>query len=161
MASHHFLIAIVSFYPLIINTGDNGIHFFMVELREITPPPRLSSEEILNRVCMLPDITFGTRHVKQKLPGFGVEHNWVKRSIFWELPYWHTNLIRHNLDVMHIEKNVFENIFNTIMDIKNKTKDNAKARKDLERYYSRPHLHLKSYNDKLCKPKASYALTIK
>jgi hypothetical protein len=23
----------------------------------------------------------------------------VKKSIFWELPYWHTNLIRHNLDV--------------------------------------------------------------
>ncbi|XP_073051313.1 uncharacterized protein [Primulina eburnea] len=27
-----------------------------------------------------------------------------RRSIFWELPYWSTNLIRHNLDVMHIEK---------------------------------------------------------
>ena len=32
---------------------------------------------------------------------------WKKMSIFWDLPYWSTNLIRHNLDVMHIEKNVF------------------------------------------------------
>ena len=42
---------------------------------------------------------------------------WKKRSIFWDLPYWRTLSIRHNLDVMHIEKNVFESIFNTIMAI--------------------------------------------
>ena len=37
---------------------------------------------------------------------------------------------------MHIEKNVFENIFNTVMDVKGKTKDNIKAlfynRKNME-----------------------------
>ncbi|KAL0386229.1 UNVERIFIED_CONTAM: hypothetical protein Sradi_3017200 [Sesamum radiatum] len=33
------------------------------------------------------------------------EHIWKKKSIFFELPYWSDNLIRHNLDVMHIEKN--------------------------------------------------------
>ena len=32
---------------------------------------------------------------------------------------------------MHIEKNVFENIFNTIMDVKGKKKDNIKARLDV------------------------------
>ncbi|KAL0444546.1 UNVERIFIED_CONTAM: hypothetical protein Slati_2177300 [Sesamum latifolium] len=42
------------------------------------------------------------------------------------------HLIRHNLDVMHIEKNVFDNIFNTVMDIKEKTKDNLNAWKDLK-----------------------------
>ena len=35
---------------------------------------------------------------------------WRKRSIFWDLPYWGDLLIRHNLDVMHIEKNVFDNV---------------------------------------------------
>jgi len=34
---------------------------------------------------------------------------------------------RHNLDVMHIEKNMFGNIFNMVMDVKEKTKDNIKA----------------------------------
>ena len=29
---------------------------------------------------------------------------WKKKSIFYELPYWRHLLIRHNLDVMHIEK---------------------------------------------------------
>ena len=84
----------------------------------------------------------------------------MKKSIFWELPYWHTNLIRHNLDVMHIEKNVFDNIFNTVIDAKEKTKDNIKARKDLELYCSRRQLHLyEGPNGKVYKPKASYTLT--
>lgn len=55
-------------------------------------------------------------------------HNGNKRSIFWDLPYWRHNLLRHNLDVMHMEKNVFENIFHTVMDHKAKTKDNKKQK---------------------------------
>ena len=35
---------------------------------------------------------------------------WRKRSIFWDLPYWGDLRIRHNLDVMHVEKNVFDNV---------------------------------------------------
>jgi hypothetical protein len=35
---------------------------------------------------------------------------------------------------MHIEKNFFDNIFNTVMDVQGKTKDNEKARKDVELY---------------------------
>ncbi|KAL2230585.1 UNVERIFIED_CONTAM: hypothetical protein Sindi_1652900 [Sesamum indicum] len=58
--------------------------------------------------------------------------NGQRKSIFWELEYWLTHLIRHNLDVMYIEKNVFENIFNTVMDIKEKMKDTLNARKDLK-----------------------------
>ncbi|KAL0391193.1 UNVERIFIED_CONTAM: hypothetical protein Scaly_0476400 [Sesamum calycinum] len=59
-----------------------------------------------------------------------------------DLPYWSTLLIRHNLDVMHIEKNVFDNISNTVMDIKGKTKDVMKARKDLKIICNRPKLEL-------------------
>ncbi|KAL0405686.1 UNVERIFIED_CONTAM: hypothetical protein Slati_3882500 [Sesamum latifolium] len=64
--------------------------------------------------------------------GYGSDHKWTNKSIFWDLPYWATHLIRHNIDVMHIEKNVLDNIFNTMMDIKKKTKDNLNARKDLK-----------------------------
>jgi len=63
--------------------------------------------------------------------GFGEKHNWTKKSIFWELPYRKTKLLPHNLDVMHIEKISFDNILNTIMDAKGKTKHNVKARMDL------------------------------
>jgi len=31
--------------------------------------------------------------------------DWLKkRSIFFQLPYWEHNKLRHNLDVMHLEK---------------------------------------------------------
>jgi len=53
---------------------------------------------------------------------------WKKKGVFFRLPYWKDNLLQHNLDVMHIEKNVIDNILGTILDIKGKTKDNLAAR---------------------------------
>ena len=41
---------------------------------------------------------------------------------------------------MHIEKNVFENVFNTVMNIEGKTKDNIKAREDLAMFCRRKEL---------------------
>lgn len=40
-------------------------------------------------------------------------------------------LLRLNLDVMHIEKNVFNNIVHTVLNVAKRTKDNLKSRKDL------------------------------
>lgn len=53
-----------------------------------------------------------------------------KISIFWDLPYWKDNLLRRNLDVMHIEKNFYDNIFNIVVDVQGKTKYNEKDIKD-------------------------------
>ena len=77
---------------------------------------------------------FKNLSMDEPVPGKGYTHNLVKMSIFWELPYWAILLIRHNLDVMHIEKNIFDNVFYIVMDIKAKTKDNIKARMDLKEY---------------------------
>jgi len=44
---------------------------------------------------------------------------------------------------MHIEKNVFDNIFNTVMDVKGKTKDNLNARKDIKILCNRPNMNVK------------------
>ncbi|XP_019240825.1 PREDICTED: uncharacterized protein LOC109220814 [Nicotiana attenuata] len=122
------------------------------------PPSPLSPEEIWNRVRFLPKVTESP--MSNKIPGYGVTHNWTKQSIFWELPYWKHNLLRHNLDVMHIEKNFFDNLFNTIMDVNNKTKDNLKARMDLKEYCRRSELYLTYLNNKIQKPKASYTFTL-
>ena len=47
---------------------------------------------------------------------------WKKRSIFFMLPYWEHNLLRHNLDLMHIEKNVCDNLVGTVLELdKSKT----------------------------------------
>ncbi|KAJ7959735.1 Transposon protein, putative, CACTA, En/Spm sub-class [Quillaja saponaria] len=123
------------------------------------PLPRLSGEEVWGRLRRLNQITFGNAFGKQIISGFGKQHNWAKISIFWELPYWSTNLIRHNLDVMHIEKNVFDNVFNTVMNMKGKTKDNPNGRMDLQLFCKRPELELTNVNGKLVMPKASYSLS--
>ncbi|XP_050227785.1 uncharacterized protein LOC126677281 [Mercurialis annua] len=84
------------------------------------------------------------------------DHWWNKKSIFWDLPYWRTNVIRHNLDVMHIEKNVFGNIFNTVLNVPGKTKDHAKSREELNNIYDRPGLANDPATGRF--PKAMYAL---
>jgi hypothetical protein len=54
-----------------------------------------------------------------------------EENILFTLPYWKYNLLRHNLDAMYIEKNVTNNILGTLLDMKEKTKDNHAAREDL------------------------------
>jgi hypothetical protein len=66
---------------------------------------------------------------------------WKKKSVFFRLSYWKDNLLWHNLDVMHIEKNVMDNILGTILDIKGKTKDDLAAHQDLQEIGLRPKLH--------------------
>ena len=68
-------------------------------------------------------------------------------------------MLRHNLDVMHIEKNFFDNIFNTVINVKDKTKDNEKARMDIQRECKRGDLELVPLgNGKMGMPKAKYSL---
>ena len=43
-----------------------------------------------------------------------------KKVNFFELPYWQHNLLRHNLDVMHIEKNIVDSILGTLLNISGK-----------------------------------------
>lgn len=110
------------------------------------PPPELDGTYILRWLVDLgiertPDCG-GDGHKTSR--GYGDYHNWHKKSIFWDLPYWKDHLLRHNLDVMHIEKNFFDNIMNTILNVQGKTKDNLKSRLDLPAICSRKGLHVTS-----------------
>jgi hypothetical protein len=85
---------------------------------------------------------------------------WKKRSIFFTLPYWKHNELHHNLNVMHIEKNVVDNIVGTLLDIKGKTKDNHEARQDLRKLGLRPALHpFIADNNKIYLPLADFTMT--
>ena len=55
----------------------------------------------------------------------------IKKSIFFELEYWMHLPIQHNLDVMHIEKNVCDSIIGTLLNIGGKTKYGVNSRMDL------------------------------
>nr|GEV46961.1 hypothetical protein [Tanacetum cinerariifolium] len=98
------------------------------------PPKEFGRDEILAELDRLPMRVKGKhlsyRGVKIKR-NVHVELNWTKQSIFYELEYWSFLSLRHNLDIMHIEKNVLEAILNTLL-MNDKSKHTAKARQDLE-----------------------------
>ncbi|GJW41453.1 zinc finger, PHD-type containing protein [Tanacetum coccineum] len=103
------------------------------------PPREFSRDAIMTQLARLP-----TR-VKGKHPRFGgvkikhnvlVELNWTKRSIFYELEYWSFHTLKHNLDVMHIEKNVLESILNTLL-MNDKSKDTANSKTNLKSWHSK------------------------
>ncbi|XP_056688246.1 uncharacterized protein [Spinacia oleracea] len=104
------------------------------------PPEPCSIDEILRQLEDLENIVLSKDpHVKTKINHELRGDNWNKKSIFFELPYWRKHLLRHNLDVMHIEKNICDSVLGTIMNIKGKTKDTIKSRHDLEAMGIRPH----------------------
>lgn len=63
--------------------------------------------------------------------------------------------MRHNIDVMHVEKNVSDAMLSTLMQSA-KSKDGLKARKDLEDMGIRRHLHTELRGKKTYLPPAAY-----
>ena len=95
-------------------------------------PVKLTNQQIWDTIRRLPKITEVGKSIR--LSRFEVEHNLTKQSIFQELPYWKDHLVRHYLDVMRVEKNVFDNIIYIVIN-SDQTKDNEKAMMDLEEHY--------------------------
>ena len=84
---------------------------------------------------------------------------WKRRVCLWNLEYWENLKLRHNLDVMHIEKNICENLIGTILNIPGKTKDTVKARLDLKDLGVKKELHLIEEGNSIRMPHARYTLT--
>lgn len=84
---------------------------------------------------------------------------WKKKSIFFSLPYWQHLLIRHNIDLMHLEKNVSENILGTLLGNSKKGKDGVNARADLEILQIRKSLHPIREGNKTYIPPAIFFMT--
>ncbi|CAN6569387.1 unnamed protein product [Malus baccata var. baccata] len=82
---------------------------------------------------------------------------WKKKSIFYELPYWRHLLIRHNLDVMHIEKNICDSLVGTLLGIE-KSKDGLAARADLEVLNIRRIQHSRREGNRTFLPPALFTL---
>jgi len=84
---------------------------------------------------------------------------WSQMVSLWKLPYWHKLKLRHNLDVMHIEKNICESLIATILNIIGKTKDTLKARLDLKDLGIKKELQLRGDGDSCEMPHARYTLS--
>jgi hypothetical protein len=59
---------------------------------------------------------------------------------------------------MHIEKNIFKNIFNSIIDVKGKIKENIKTIIDIALLCHRKNMKLVYVESQITKLKASFAL---
>jgi hypothetical protein len=66
--------------------------------------------------------------------------------------------VMYNLDVMYTKKNVFENIFNTVIDVKGKTKDNMEIRMNIHLFCHHKNMDLVYNKTRVVKPKVSFAL---
>ncbi|XP_070011494.1 uncharacterized protein [Nicotiana sylvestris] len=132
---------------------------FNGEVERRHAPKILSGDDILNQLASLDGFKFGKTQKKQRHGRDKATHNWRKKSIFFRLPYWKNNLIRHNLDVMHIEKNVCDNIIGTLLDMEGKTKDNLNVRRDLKEMGIRRDLHPTQRDGKWYYPATCYTLS--
>jgi len=56
----------------------NRKYFFVGRVKKDVAPPHLSGEELHDVVKLYGDIVFVLQSGKQKFPGFGLTHNWVK-----------------------------------------------------------------------------------
>jgi hypothetical protein len=111
------------------------------------------------------EVVFGNGTVKgqkrKKTPTL-TDIPFKKQSIFFMyLPYWKDLQTCHNIDLMHITKNVFDSIIGTLLDMPRKTKDGLKSRTDLVQFELRPEFHpILRPNGKHFLPPASYTLTV-
>ena len=95
---------------------------------------------------------------KRKRPEKG-EPNWSQKVSLYDLPYWSKLKLAYNLDVMHIEKNICENILGVLLESDGKNKDTVSARVDLQKLGIRTDLHMKpDGKGGFTKPKAEYNL---
>ena len=66
---------------------------------------------------------------------------------------------RHNIDVMHVVKNVGDHLLLTMLDVKDKAKDGISAHEDLKRMNFMKELQLQELNGRTVKPKAPFTLS--
>ena len=85
----------------------------------------LTDEQVLERVDNINTI-FGKTQKKKK----NKTSIWKKRLILFDLPYWSDLDVRHCINVMHVEKNVCDNVIDTLLNIQGKTKDGLNTSQD-------------------------------
>ena len=127
-------------------------------------PKQLSTKGVLYQLHGMEHIILGKAYknkmlTKRKKEHAKLENNWKKKSIFFQLPYWKTLILHHNLDVMHIEKNICNSIVGTLLSIDGKSKDNMDSRLDLQAMGIRDQLHPIERGNRVILPVACYSLT--
>ncbi|XP_050387516.1 uncharacterized protein LOC126803829 [Argentina anserina] len=121
-------------------------------------PQEWSGDEILDK---LNSFDFGQLSCDPRVPVPERPNDflcWSHKSIFFDLPYWAKLILRNALDVMHIEKNVTDNIVGITLSIKGKNKDTPKARENLQELKIRRRLWPKKVGSTIKYPIAPFTI---
>jgi hypothetical protein len=99
---------------------------------------------------------------KRKKTPTSTNMSFKKQSIFFKyLSYWQDLETCHSIDLMHVTKNVFDNIIGILLDMLRKIKDGLKSCNDLVQFRLRPELYpILRPNGEHYLPLASYSLTV-
>jgi hypothetical protein len=136
--------------------------FGSTEFRQAPTP--LSGEEVLE--CTKDIVTVFGKDPSGKKPARKKRKEgepyviFKRRSIWFRLPYWKDLMLRHNFDVMHIGKNVYENFVNTFLGTDGKSKDNLNSRLDLQALGIRSDLHPVDVEEQFYLPPAPYTFSL-
>jgi hypothetical protein len=127
--------------------------------------PKWYTRKLLFEMVKNIQVVFGKETVKRqkrKKTPILTDMSFKKQPIFFKyLPYWKDLETCHGIDLLHITKNVFDNIIGTLLDMTRKMKDGLKSHNDLVQFSLRPELHpiLRS-SGKHYLPPASYSLIV-
>ena len=129
-----------------------------------TAPKQLSGEDVLYQLDGMEHITLGKTlknkmSAKRKREHVELEHNWKKKTFFFQFPTWKTLILRHNLDVMYIEKNICDSIVDTLLSIDGKLNDNFNSHLALLAMGIRDQLHPIQSGNRVILPATCYSLT--
>jgi hypothetical protein len=133
--------------------------FFDGQTEEREQPEEFTMDELNEQLARVSHVKPGNHPDNKKRKRQEEGQCWKRRASLWDLPYWSNLKLRHNLDVMHIEKNICLALLVTFLDITGKSKDSINARLDLEDMGVRKNLHLKPDGNSYTLPHASYTMT--
>jgi hypothetical protein len=125
-------------------------------------PNEFFGDQLLQHLMNETNVKLGKEEKTRKRKRKENELNWKKKCIFFffNFPYWSTLKPRHNLDVMHIEKNICDSVLGTLLTIiDGKTKDTFKARQDLCEKGICKDLYLKPNGRSTSMPHENYTLS--
>ena len=86
---------------------------------------------------------------------------WKKRSILFDLPHWSDLDVRHCINDMHVEKNVYDSVIEMLLNIQVKTKDGLNTHQDLAKMCICEQLHPMSDGKKIYLPPSCHTLSRK
>ena len=125
-------------------------------------PGKFSSKEVQEELEKVKDVRPGKHPApaprKRKRGEKSSPKIWSRKVGLWKLPYWKDLLLPHNLDVMHIEKNICDALLGILLKIEGKNKDTENARLDLYDMGIRHEFHLREDGDGCRMPEAFYVL---